>query len=565
MGGLGNPATRLFLIGAGTPQSCPTFYKDPDTVVFTEIAEFALSLATPSKGQEPFAGLPHLQAFRLLRASSLAELGYVQLASRYVEAISSSRTRPSAYFTSTFEEQLKGLSDRIVGAPHLDKSGSWIGAKMAKPSMDSIGNWLEGRFTKLITGDGDNSPTLPEEDNKTADKTFSGPFTHYSTISSATNSPSPSPQPTTINSNVLPPPRRTGSAMAYPSPASSYVQIDRASSAMDYVRHKPSPVPAPRILSAGPGTTTFNQSPSFGQAVNAYTPTNNNYSDTTSNRSGVTGDSPSGQDAPWWGSTYSEESNSQTPTASTFLRSDEAVVSSSSSSSGFISLMDDTAYSVAPPSPAPSRLQSNDIQDEEDLGFGNSKRSKQSNHDDDSAESAPNGNSSPTKEPAPQPETKPAATSSGGGWLSRLWGRGAAPGPIKASLGEDKTFYYDSEQKRWINKNAPPEPPKPAAPPPPPSRTPSRAQTASPSRSGGPMGYSAPPTRPASAIDLTTSPPTKAPLRARSNLVPESAPSTPITSSMTPPPPPGRPLSQASSRRNIRNRYVDVLQQGGSS
>ena len=81
MGGASNPAARLQLIGAVNPQSC-SFFRDPDAIIFTEIAEFALSLATPAKGQEPFVGLPHLQAFKLLRAYSLAELGFVQLANR---------------------------------------------------------------------------------------------------------------------------------------------------------------------------------------------------------------------------------------------------------------------------------------------------------------------------------------------------------------------------------------------------------------------------------------------------------------------------------------------------
>jgi len=48
------------------------------------------------------------------------------------------------------------------------------------------------------------------------------------------------------------------------------------------------------------------------------------------------------------------------------------------------------------------------------------------------------------------PESKPAVT---GSWISRWWGRGeATPGPIKASLGEEKTFYYDKDLKRWVNK-----------------------------------------------------------------------------------------------------------------
>lgn len=60
----------------------PSFWKDPDTIILSEIVEFALSLVPSVKGQEPFSGLPHLQAYRLIRALSLAELGYDKQANR---------------------------------------------------------------------------------------------------------------------------------------------------------------------------------------------------------------------------------------------------------------------------------------------------------------------------------------------------------------------------------------------------------------------------------------------------------------------------------------------------
>ncbi len=83
LGGLGS-SSRLTLLGSPPPTASPAFYKDPDPIIFSEIAEFAMGLATPTKGQEPFAGLPHLQPYRLIRAACLAELGNVQLANRYV-------------------------------------------------------------------------------------------------------------------------------------------------------------------------------------------------------------------------------------------------------------------------------------------------------------------------------------------------------------------------------------------------------------------------------------------------------------------------------------------------
>jgi len=39
------------------------------------------------------------------------------------------------------------------------------------------------------------------------------------------------------------------------------------------------------------------------------------------------------------------------------------------------------------------------------------------------------------------------------GWFGRWWKRGdPTSGPVKASLGEKNAFYYDKEQKRWVNR-----------------------------------------------------------------------------------------------------------------
>ena len=76
MGGLGSPSARISLLGS---KNLGDAMKDPDALIFTEILEFAMSLA-PSKGQE--TALSYLQAYRFIRAASLAESGYVQLATR---------------------------------------------------------------------------------------------------------------------------------------------------------------------------------------------------------------------------------------------------------------------------------------------------------------------------------------------------------------------------------------------------------------------------------------------------------------------------------------------------
>jgi COPII coat assembly protein SEC16 len=71
----------MVLVGSDSPSSQRGFFRDLDVTIFSEIVEFALSLST-SKGQDSFSGLPHLQAYKLLRASHLAEMGHVELANR---------------------------------------------------------------------------------------------------------------------------------------------------------------------------------------------------------------------------------------------------------------------------------------------------------------------------------------------------------------------------------------------------------------------------------------------------------------------------------------------------
>ncbi|KAJ7285815.1 Sec23-binding domain of Sec16-domain-containing protein [Mycena rebaudengoi] len=351
VGGLGNPAARIVLVGSRSPQVWPSFYKDSDPVIFTEILEFALSLAPPAKGHDAFYGLPHLQAYRFIRAIALAELGEVQVASRYCEAITASFARGSPYFTGALMEQLKALSDRIVGLDHSDKSGFW----KSTPSLDTIGRYLEGRFTKLVTGDTDPSTPTEELSSKPVDPK-AGPFSQYSTISSAfssaTPSTSPSPQPSMYNLNAHAnsgmPPMRSGSAMGQQ--RSQAPIIDRASSAMEHVRRRPSPPAAPRISSANASTTTFAQAPSFVQAYGNYSPNPYSPSMNTPRPSAEIKESSEedgGQEVTWWGSSAygNSDSANQTPMAATFMQVDSGVPASSD---GFISLMDNNSYSVSP-------------------------------------------------------------------------------------------------------------------------------------------------------------------------------------------------------------------------
>ncbi|TCD71886.1 hypothetical protein EIP91_000018 [Steccherinum ochraceum] len=588
LGGCTNPTARIILVGGPNPLTTPNFWKDPDPVILSEITEFALSLATPVKGQEAFTGLPHLQAYRLIRATYLAEIGHVQLAHRYCEAISSCLGRNSPYVHTHLVTELKSLSDRLIAAPQLEKGASWIGGKMTRPSLDKLGNWLEGRFTSFIAGEGD-SPT-PEAIHA-QDRSFTGPFAHFSQISSATSSTIPTPQQSVTDLTEVPhaptPPYRSGSAMALRPP--SQVQINRASSAMDHIRRKASPVPRVSSASATTGSFTDAYTNGYGHAFNS---TPKSYHGPTDERLPEASPEAEAESSPvtstlgpqlgsWWGD--SSESGAPTPTATTFVQPDEGGLKSAD---GFVSMMDSSAFSVTPtPSSAvranhSSHSYGNGFDDEEDdLGLGNSASRAKAIERTDSSSSASSVNSSSTETAASgtaKSAEKPAESKAqSSGWLSRLWRRSDTPQPVKANLGEQTSFYYDKELKRWVNKESGGGDEKPSMPPPPP-----RAQTASPGTATarlptGPPTARTPPVRPATAIDLTDSPPKQPPMRVRSNLVPQdvqSAPNSPATArppmpmamdgppGLDGPPPPGARAKAAGAKRNVRSRYVDVFQ-----
>jgi len=415
IGGVGHQSARVVLVGSRNPQTVHNFASDPDPIIFSEILEFALSLTPTTKGQEPFGGLPHLQPYRFIRAMQLAEIGDISLANRwalsysymsilthstdrYCEAITASLSRPSPYFTGVLIDQMRGLSDRIMGVTHVDKAGSWMGGKIGKPSLDSIGGWLEGRFTKLVTGDLD-SPGMREEQHKPEERSgFVGPFSQYSTISSTTTSTSPSPQSSVTNLNVYaPPPPRSGSSLSNRSALGVAPLVDRASSAMDYSRPKPSP--GPRVASASAATTTFAQSQSFGQAVShysAYSPLSNGDSsqDMMTPRPTLETTEEEGQEVTWWGS-----SSAATPTATSFVKLHDTS-NAATSSDGFTAPMDNASFSAAGSAPSTRQASFDQYDDEEDLGFGNSKSRRKSVEDDATPDVGKNNKPANKPEPA---------------------------------------------------------------------------------------------------------------------------------------------------------------------
>ncbi|ORY64607.1 hypothetical protein BCR35DRAFT_270464 [Leucosporidium creatinivorum] len=103
----------------------------------------------------------------------------------------------------------------------------------------------------------------------------------------------------------------------------------------------------------------------------------------------------------------------------------------------------------------------------EDLGIGNSKSRKPGfDSIDEQAGEGEDGATTPTDPYAPKPKAQPAKqeppkpelkTSQSKSWLGGWFKREASPvnngpGPVKAKLGEETSFVYDADLKKWVMK-----------------------------------------------------------------------------------------------------------------
>lgn len=308
------------------------------------------------------------------------------------------------YFTPTFIESLRDLSTRLIAAPSLDKSGSWIAGSLSKPRLDKVGGWLGGQLTKFIAGEGDSSPA---EERKPG--LAQGPFTHYSSISTVdVQSSHPSPRVATPNQYPSVAPPRTGSAMALRTMTSSpHVPTNRSSSATDHTRPYDRRSPVQRLASASASTTNFSTPPASVHGTNGV----NGYDHYRQTSSGLTSgensprtangdnDEPSRR-TPWW-----DTVNTQTPTAATFQQQGVE------DTGNFVSLMDDIPMPSIPSSHRSTPQPVREEEEEEDLGFGNRTNKKPTSNDDSNANEANKSATTEKKESRPPPKIE--ATKSG--------------------------------------------------------------------------------------------------------------------------------------------------------
>ncbi|ERF69279.1 hypothetical protein EPUS_03983 [Endocarpon pusillum Z07020] len=146
-GGADDGQASIVLLGADHRNHPGEFFRDEDTVLLTEVYEFASSvLASNSRS----ALMPHLQAYKLQHVKSLAEAGFKTEAQAYCDAIGASlrsTTKLSPYYHPQFLAELDEVTRCLSQAP--TEPSSWI----SKPNMGKVSDSMWNKFTTFVAGE----------------------------------------------------------------------------------------------------------------------------------------------------------------------------------------------------------------------------------------------------------------------------------------------------------------------------------------------------------------------------------------------------------------------------
>jgi hypothetical protein len=596
--GVDDVQADLVLIGMDHKQHATELGIDLEPILLTEVYEFGLSLSAQVNSHI----MPHLQNYKLAHAYQLAENGYRTEAQSYCDAIAAAMkatTRLSPYYNASFIASLDDLGKRLSQSPK-DNSSSWI----SKPSMDRVGTSLLSKFNSFIAGDDD------DPSSNAAAGTEAGPFANI-----AGNSPSITPSQSNADlygayAGYGAPAQTAASSNSRYAPSSGYTP--RTSSEQQRSRYEPQGRPSMESLGS-PRAMSDSYMP-----MTPMTPSAGPYSPQSQL-------SPPSQRTQAKAQSYSPlraEPNPAQPSYGSPYMSTPPIPESGVAPSygGYLPTQPEMGHSFDDPQPPTDSFEAPAYQPynpDEDDRQENENSKKKSIMDDDNDEDLvaraaalkiSSGSKSDADRKADEAFRKAAeadakrdkevAAKKSGGWLSGWFKKdaNAAPGPIKAKLGEESSFYYDPDLGKWINKKAGAsgEPERATATPPPPKGPPMGSRSASGSAmaplAGPPTGLMAPPT---SAPQRSSSmpPPMAGPgSRASTPGLPsdtENGPKPPTLARPSfgaasgPPSRPGTGMSNASSiddllgapqarkgagaKKKKAGRYVDVFPQGQAS
>ncbi|KAJ3147410.1 vesicle coat component [Geranomyces michiganensis] len=171
IGGFDTPGVRTVLLGADHVNFPTSFFKSTSALRKTELFEYAQTL---HDGAGIANALPHLQAYKVFHASLLADLGLIDDASKYCEAIElvvKQYARGSPYFHRAFGEALGSLMAQVAaakgGAGPVNSSGKEASGWLSK--LGSLGARGVEKFMNNALGE-TSDPVVP---NRTGTPTLS--------------------------------------------------------------------------------------------------------------------------------------------------------------------------------------------------------------------------------------------------------------------------------------------------------------------------------------------------------------------------------------------------------
>ncbi|KAL1970269.1 hypothetical protein VTN77DRAFT_5429 [Rasamsonia byssochlamydoides] len=557
-GGVDDPQAAIVLLGVDHRRFPFTFWHDDDAILLTEVYEFATSVLAGNSA----AVLPHLQSFKLQHAYLLAEKGLKSDAQQYCDAIGGilkATTRPSPYYHQRLFSEVEELSTRLRQAPS-DGTSSWI----SKPSMEKVSGSMWAKFSSFVAGDDDDGASIGSGKAGDADQ---GPFAKVTGTPTVSRSPSvsdlygsyPMAQAISNSSSRYTP----GNQYALSSSPEQY----RGRSSMESQRSSTMSANYSQRRGSQEPSTPVDGNPYLSGPFNPYgspaaypyhsTPPQSSYVPLAPVEEDLPSQSQPPEPTPFQASALTSGLQSGSDSFGRPLDHLENTDMATSQNTGYEPPTASTGYE--PPSYQPDtgaesdhaesseeekpkekpkkKTFMDDDDDDDDLAARAAalQKAEKERRDREADEAVRRAAEADAQRPA-----QPAKRSWFGSWFG---GRkdDSSGGPIKAKLGEENSFYYDPNLKKWVNKKDPnsanaaaratPPPPKGPAPP---SRS---ASTSSIPRMGGPpMGSH----RPTSSVQSTGA----AAQDSRPSTgtdAPASRSGSPAPSSSSMPPPPGAP------------------------
>ena len=528
---------HFVLLGANHQSAEETVGNDLDSILLTEVYEYASSLSAPSTA---VSYIPHLQAFKLVHAQELAAYGLKTQAQTYCDHITSaytSTTRPSPYYHPAFTQAVADLGAFLSQTPHDGKAGSFF----SKPAMNKVSSGAASWFSKFVAGEDDQESTGSGPDGAGSDD-MAGPFgrvngespsiSRTASVTDLYNPPMggmPIPgmanagTPQSFAPSSAPSRYAPGAGVKY-GPAQPYSHLgmpaaepQRPSSS----RYAPAPsnlgVPRQEVTRRGSDNSVPSYAPSSRRGSGQDTSSQGSYEP----RPILADESSAYSYSPAFNSplVQAQQAPAVQEPEDAFggpngmgqpLDAGEGGGLDAETGSGY---MPPSAgyeppsygyqpYDPDPDSPEEARPKKAFGDDEDDDAIAKQaaalKKAQADREADDAFRKAAEADAAREKDKGEQKKGW------FGGWLGGKKDDNLSQGPVRAKLGEANSFYYDENLKKWVNKKAGPEAATQVVATPPPPRGPA-SRVASSTAMGPPSG---PPSRASSGTGAAVRPPT---------------------------------------------------------